>query len=56
MCRVDGGEWQRFENAEGRDDHVYDHVTHIRLYVPFTKEPFGKTTIGDYPIKNRRQR
>ena len=56
MCRIDGGKWQRLENAEGRDDHVYDHVTHIRLYVPFTKEPLGRTTIGDYPIKSRRQR
>jgi len=56
MCRVDGGKWQRLENAEGRDDHFYDHVTHIRLYVPFTAEPFGRTTIGDYPIRQRAQR
>ena len=42
--------------VKGRDDHAYDHVTHIRLYVPYTKEPFGETTIGEYPIKNRSAR
>ena len=56
MCRVDNGEWQRLDAVRGRDDHAYDHVTHIRLYVPYTKEPFGETTIGEYPIKKRSER
>jgi len=56
MCREDGGEWKRFDAVKGRDDHAYDHVTHIRLYVPYTKEPFGETTIGEYPIKKRSAR
>ncbi|MBP5211680.1 MAG: hypothetical protein J6Z30_02365 [Pyramidobacter sp.] len=56
MCRVNGREWQRFPAAVGRDDHIYDDITHVRLYVPYTKEPFGETDIGEYPIKKRNER
>lgn len=56
LCRIDGGKWERLPSSVGRDDHVYDHLTHLRLYVPFTREPFGETSIGEYPIAPRSQR
>ena len=48
MCRVDGGEWRRFDATAGKDDHAFDHVTHLRVYAPFTREPGKKTRLGDF--------
>lgn len=48
MCRVDGGEWQRFEPVSGKDDHAFDHITHLRLYAPFTREPGNQTDLGKF--------
>lgn len=39
MCRVNGGEWQRFDDVRGKDDAVFSDVTHIRIYVPTVREP-----------------
>ncbi|MCI6261071.1 MAG: hypothetical protein SOV63_05370 [Pyramidobacter porci] len=48
MCRVDGGEWRRFDATAGKDDHAFDHITHLRVYAPFTREPGKKTRLGDF--------
>ena len=52
MCRVDGGEWQRFGAAAGKNDHVFDNVTHLRIYAPFTDEPGLKTDLGKFKDRN----
>lgn len=42
LCRIDGGPWQKFPGGAGRQDHVFDRVTHIRIYSPFTREPLSE--------------
>lgn len=39
MARLEGGPWQAFPQASGKDDYAFARVSHIRIYFPFTKEP-----------------
>ena len=39
LCRYGGGDWRRFDPAAGKDDRAFEDVTHIRVYVPTTREP-----------------
>ena len=48
LCRIDGGEWQRFDAVSGRNDHVFDHITDLRIYAPFTREPGKQTDMGKF--------
>ncbi len=48
MCRVDGGEWQRFDAVSGKVDHAFDQITHLRIYAPFTREPGRQTDLGKF--------
>jgi hypothetical protein len=48
LCRVDGGEWQRFAPVSGKNDYVFDHITDLRIYAPFTREPGLQTGIGKF--------
>ncbi len=48
MCRIDGGEWKRLDAVAGKDDHAFDHITHLRIYAPFTREPGRQTDLGKF--------
>ncbi len=48
LCRVDGGEWKRLDAVAGKDDHAFEHITHLRIYTPFTREPGRQTGLGKF--------
>lgn len=39
MARINGGDWQKFPTASGKNDTAFANVTHIRIHFPFTREP-----------------